>query len=123
MCDPCLNNKGLTRNRNVFKASNLPNNQLSEYIEKRLNLFIERNMAQGVAGYVHIRCLYNKKKNVKENEGIKRYYFEILYTSEENPHSSSSIPLDTLRSKLIISNQKSSSNSEKYFWREIHIPW
>ena len=72
MCDSCLISKDLIRNRNVFKTNNLPANELSEYIEKRLNSFIERNNAKSEAGYVHIRCLYNKKKNFKVNEGMKR---------------------------------------------------
>ena len=56
----------------------LPQNKLSEHIERRVNGYIKRNDTTGAAGRVHIRVVYSGDKTVEVRPGMKAKYDAFL---------------------------------------------
>lgn len=52
-------------------ASKLPQNKLSEHIERRVNIYLKENDKNGEAGHVHIRVVYVGDKTVEVRPGMK----------------------------------------------------
>ena len=71
MCESCHNVKGTTRKANRYTAEKLPQNRMSEHIERRVNEYLRKNDTQSEAGYVHIRMVYSGDKSVEVKPGMK----------------------------------------------------
>lgn len=77
-CNECLSRRGAQRKPNRYVASKLPQNKLSEHIERRVNGYIKRTDTTGVAGHVHIRVVYSGDKTVEVRPGMKAKYVHLL---------------------------------------------
>ncbi|XP_077560859.1 CREB-binding protein-like [Haemaphysalis longicornis] len=73
ICDNCLKQKGENREETKFTSKTLPTCQLGDFIQSRLNLFLQK---ESEAGEVTIRVLACTEKVVEVKPGMKKIYVD-----------------------------------------------
>lgn len=85
-CNECLSRRGTQRKPNRYISMKLPQNKLSEHIERRVNGYIKRNDTTGAAGRVHIRVVYSGDKTVEVRPGMKAKFVDTKEMPETFPY-------------------------------------